>query len=138
MRDRIAQAKGDGGIWDFKIGRGKMQEIELLSQAGALLCTGAPPANVALSLKSAAECGWLDPDTSQHLAETYKKLWALQCGAKLLSGEQIDPEQIAESSAQFLCRLAGASDFQELEATLRVAVETAAQMIDQSLQAAEG
>ena len=134
MRARISQAKGDGGLWDFKIGRGKMQEIELMSQAGALLCDGPPPANVPLSLQAGAKCGWPQAKTAEHLQDIYERLWSLQCGGKLLSEDQIDPEDLAVGSAQFLCRLGQADSIEALEAKLKNSVETAGRMIDQSLE----
>ena len=134
MRARISQAKGDGGLWDFKIGRGKMQEIELMSQAGALLCDGPPPANVPLSLQAGAKCGWPQAETAKHLQDIYERLWSLQCGGKLLSEDQIDPENLAVGSAQFLCRLGQADSIEALEAKLKNSVETAGRMIDQSLE----
>ena len=37
MRARIAAAKAPDGPWDAKIGPGRLQDIELLSQAAALM-----------------------------------------------------------------------------------------------------
>ncbi|HBS98820.1 MAG TPA: hypothetical protein DEB47_02910, partial [Citreicella sp.] len=59
MRARIAAARGAGDPWDPKLGRGRMQDIELVAQAGALL-SGQAPRRTARGLAAAARSGWLD------------------------------------------------------------------------------
>ena len=46
MRRRIAEAKSPAGAWDTKLGPGRMQEIELVAQAGAALRPGGPPSRI--------------------------------------------------------------------------------------------
>jgi glutamate-ammonia-ligase adenylyltransferase len=111
MRARIAQAKGRGDPWDPKIGPGRMQEIELLAQAAALL-SGRPARQVPRALRQA---DWLSKEDREGLLRAYALQWAIQIGARLVSEKALDPEVLGAQGCAFMTRLAEASDMQALK-----------------------
>ncbi|MDU8911270.1 glutamine-synthetase adenylyltransferase [Aestuariicoccus sp. MJ-SS9] len=132
MRARIAEAKGAGDPWDPKLGRGRMQDIELVAQAGALL-SGASPRNATDGLQAAATCGWLTAAEADHLAATYRLCWALQIGARLIRETALDPEDLGEAGCAFLLRLTDAPDMPALASRLEQMAARAAAIIDAAL-----
>ena len=114
MRARIAAAKGPGDAWDAKLGRGRMQDIELVAQAASLLSETAmrqtPPA--------LARADFLDPGGRDALGAAYRLEWALQIGARLVSEEALDPDALGAGGCAFLLRLTGMSDMAALRTEL--------------------
>ena len=132
MRARIASAKGAGDFWDAKLGQGRMQDIELVAQAAALLA-GEPQGYVPDALQSGAVCGWLDADTARHLTETYTLCWSLQIASRLISETTLAPETAANAAAGFLCRITGAASIDALSEQLEQDTTRAAEMINAAL-----
>ncbi len=58
MRERIAAAKPGKGEWEAKLGAGRMQDVELLAQAAALLA-GDPARQIPDQLAAGERIGWL-------------------------------------------------------------------------------
>ena len=85
MRDRIAAAKVPDGPWDAKIGAGRLQDVELLSQAGALMA-GSERRSVGEGLKAGVAIGWLNAAEAGELDHAYGLFWQVQLASKLLSG----------------------------------------------------
>jgi glutamate-ammonia-ligase adenylyltransferase len=120
MRARIAEAKGQAGPWDAKTGAGRMQDIELIAQAGALL-PGAPSRAVNGGLDCAVGAGLLSDAQAAQLSGSYALFWSLTAAMRLLSGGIADPAELGKGASDFLCRSTG---FETLDA-LRHALETA-------------
>ncbi len=133
MRDRLAAAKTPSGVWDAKTGAGRMMDIELLSQAGALLAKS-PQRDVASGLDSAVAGGWLDAADAVVLQNAYSLYWSVQAAARLLSGASLDQETLGEGGAQFLSRSAAFESLQELEQALERAYGKSAAIISQTLE----
>ncbi|MCB1340851.1 MAG: glutamine-synthetase adenylyltransferase [Pseudooceanicola sp.] len=106
MRGRLAEAKVPSGIWDIKTGAGRLLDVELVAQAGALLA-GQAARDVAAGLAGGVACGWLSPGDGAALGEHYRLLWQVQTALRLLSGEAPQEEAIGEAGQDFLCRSAG-------------------------------
>jgi len=123
MRARIFAAKGPRGLWEPKLGPGRMQDIELLSQAVALT-SGAPKRRVSIVLDSAE---WLD---TAPLLEAYTLAWALQIGARLVSDDALEPTALGAGGCEFLLRLTGMSDLADLQSALETKTAQAAAIID--------
>ncbi|APZ54209.1 GlnD PII-uridylyltransferase [Salipiger abyssi] len=136
MRERIAAAKGQGDPWDPKIGRGRMQDIELLAQAGALL-SGQAPRRTARGLTAAAREGWLEKAGADHLAATYRLCWSLQIGARLITEGALDPETVGAGGCTFLTRLTGTKSAAEMRTKLAEMTTRAAEIIDAALREAK-
>ena len=133
MRDRLAAAKSPSGVWDAKTGAGRMMDIELLSQAGALLA-GASGRDVLGGLDQAVVCGWLSDADALVLQNSYGLYWQVQTAARLVSGASLDAETLGEGGAQFLSRSAGYQGLQELQQALERAYEKSAAVIAQCLE----
>ena len=137
MREKIAAAKAPSGAWDAKIGRGRLQEIELVSQTGALL-DGNPAQSVAEGLRAAAHVGLLDGAEAARLTEVYGMFWTVQVASKLLSEKPISPEDIGRGGAAFLLRDTGAETLEALAAEMTAQAQEAGAMIDRALGASAG
>ncbi|WP_146587288.1 glutamine-synthetase adenylyltransferase [Puniceibacterium confluentis] len=132
MRTRIAGARGNGAPWDPKLGRGRMQEIELAAQAGALL-SGRAPMGLADGMAAAVDQGWLDARAAAHLLQTHALCWSLQVGARLISDAELDPETLGAGGCAFLQSVTGTDGMQELAATLERLTLRAAEILDAAL-----
>jgi glutamate-ammonia-ligase adenylyltransferase len=137
MRERLASAKAPSGIWDAKTGAGRMMDIELLSQAAALLAHSAQR-DVASGLDMAVAGGWLDAADAQVLQQAYALYWSVQTAARLLSGNALDGDTMGEGGAQFLSRTANFGSLQDLEQALDTAYGKCAAIISQTLQKEAG
>ena len=95
MRARIAAAKSPDGPWDAKLGPGRLQDIELIAQAGTLLC-GERARSVASGLRAAVACGLLDDASGTALIRAYELCWQVQLASKLLSEKPLNDENIGQ------------------------------------------
>jgi glutamate-ammonia-ligase adenylyltransferase len=135
MRQRIAAAKGTGDPWDPKLGQGRLQDIELVAQAAAVL-SGTPLGSVPEALTHGARCGWLSEDDADRLADTYRLCWALQIGSRLISETNLTPERDTSAASDFLCRITGTDSINALQEVLDQKTSRAAQIIKAALPAA--
>lgn len=134
MRGRLAAAKTPSGIWDAKNGAGRMMDIELLSQAGALLAA-APSRDVAAGLDQAVACGWLDAADALYLQESYSLYWSVQSAARLVTDGVLEQDNIGEGAAQFLIGSAGYDTMEALEQALETAYQRCDEIILRALKA---
>lgn len=128
MRDRIAAAKTPHGVWDAKIGAGRLQDIELLAQAGALIA-GQAARDIPNGLVAAQDAGVISGADQEILVDAYGKCWALQCVTRLLSAQPIDSATLGQAGAAFLCRSLGSDTIEALEAQMNQTYGTAGKII---------
>jgi len=133
MRARIAAAKAPAGLWDAKTGPGRMMDIELVAQAGALL-SASGARDVASGLQGAVACGWLSDTESQTLSDAYRLYWSVQTAARLLSPKGLDASSIGEGGALFLCRSSGFDTLEALEENLAARYVACSELIDAALK----
>ena len=133
MRDRLAASKAPAGLWDTKTGAGRMMDVELLSQAGALLA-GASTRDVASGLQQAVACGWLDAADALFLQESYSLYWSVQTSARLLSSAALDESALGEGAALFLIRSTGYDRLDALSEALEQAYQRCDAIIAQALE----
>ncbi|MEP2716477.1 glutamine-synthetase adenylyltransferase [Pseudophaeobacter sp.] len=133
MRQRLAAAKSPAGVWDAKTGAGRMMDIELLSQAGALL-SKAVTRDVVSGLHAAVAHGWLDAADAQVLQTSYALYWSVQTAARLVTGTTLDREVLGEGGAQFLSRGAGFETLEDLEQALQKAYGESGEIISRCLE----
>jgi glutamate-ammonia-ligase adenylyltransferase len=126
MRARLAEAKPAKGLCEAKNGPGRLMDIELCAEWAALVAAN-PARGVERQLSSK---GVLAAEDQAVLAEAYRFLWRLQCGAKLLSDKPLDPEAIGEGGRAFLLRETGETDVAALSARLDRVVSLAGEVID--------
>jgi glutamate-ammonia-ligase adenylyltransferase len=132
MRERIADAKASEGIWDAKIGRGRLQDIELFAQTGALIM-GQAARDIPAGLQAALAAGLLSTADAESLTQSYNTCWALQCATRLLSATPITAEGLGDAGAAFLCRSLDCATLPDLEAHLTQIYGTAGDIIDRAL-----
>jgi len=133
MRRRIAGAKRPTGPWDTKLGPGRLQEIELVAQAGSLMAAE-PARDVAAGLAAGVATGWLDDAGGDALVRAHGLCWAVLQAARLLSDKPLQPEGMGEGAAAFLLRTTGAETLAEAGAAIVDATERAASVIDAALE----
>ena len=118
MRNRIREAKTSDGVWDVKIGAGRLQEIELLAQAGALL-EGSPGASVVEGLDGAVKHGLIEQDGAEKLAKAAALMSTVHTAVRLLSDKPLAQEPLGLAAQGFLLRTSGFSDLATLERQLK-------------------
>ncbi len=128
MRTRLAAAKAPAGVWDAKNGPGRMMDIELMAETGALMA-GLANRDVMSGLDGAVAAGLLDVAQAQTLKDSYDLCWSVQCAARLLSGKVIEADKIGEGGAAFLCRATGFEQVEALQSALQDSYSTAAEII---------
>ena len=115
MRARIAQAKGTGTIWDAKIGRGRLQDIELIAQTG-LLISGSQTCSVTEGIAACVDSGLLSDADGAVLCHVYDVGWRVQMASKLLTGRDLKPDEMGEGGLAFMQRTLEGIGAPELEA----------------------
>lgn len=133
MRLRLAAAKTPEGVWDAKIGGGRMMDIELTSQVGALL-EGSTTQNVGAGLQATVASGWLDVAEATYLHSSYDLFWSVQTAARLLSSTGIEIANLGEGGAQFLCRSTGFDRLEDLQDNLEQRYEACNTLIAKALK----
>ncbi|MGV6847561.1 MAG: [protein-PII] uridylyltransferase family protein [Marinibacterium sp.] len=121
MRNRLAAAKTPSGLFDVRAGAGRMQDVELVAQAGILMSGGAGGEGadqVSAGLAGAARAGWLDPGAADALAGAYRLFWAVHAATRLISPTALGDDLPGASAAQFLCQATGSADLAALKTRL--------------------
>ncbi len=131
MRARIAGVK-PSGLWDLKIGSGRLQDIELFAQMG-LLAAGKSTRDVASGLMSCRELGIISEQDADHLATTYEVLAQLQIVSKLLTEDNFDPTACGSDGLALVLRVAQVEDLVALEQKIGASVQVAADIIANAL-----
>lgn len=135
MRAKIAAAKAPSGPWDAKIGAGRLQDIELFSQMGAL-AGGVSNLRVQAGVKGLVSAGLIDKAQSEGLMRAYRLLWALNLTTRFLSDKPFDADVASEGATQLVLRETGAKDLASLQAELQSCATTAADVIAANLRGA--
>ncbi|APX11268.1 glutamine-synthetase adenylyltransferase [Tateyamaria omphalii] len=136
MRARIASARQPASIWDAKIGPGRLQDIELLAQTGAVL-TDEVRSGVRAGLNACVAAGVLNDADAQHLAQTHALLWAVQIASRLLSTEAVDLDALGAGGRDVLLRAVGCDRRDAAEGRLTRATDRAAHIIGNAVGTAE-
>ena len=131
-RARLAGAKPGDGAWDMKSGPGRLQDIALLAQTGALL-GGAPARSVADQLaQGQGSLGRSDADCATLIA-TEALLWHCQAAARLMTATAFDADAVGAGGRAFLRRGTGADDIGALTTLLEDRTTAAAAIIAAAL-----
>lgn len=136
MRARIFAAKAPDGAWEAKIGRGRLQDIELLAQCFALRAGSAARAARA-QLRAGPRAGLVGREEAERLAAARRFLWNLQCAGRLLTEKPLDMDNLGKGGQAFLLRETGCDTLEHLAARLAETVETAGSVIDGILAGVE-
>ena len=92
MRSRIAQAKISNPL-DAKIGPGRLQDLDLLSQAGCLV-TRSTSRSTNAGLEALFEGKFLSQNELFELKAAANQLWSLQLGLNILFKGQVELEKL--------------------------------------------
>lgn len=130
MRARIAAAKSAAGNWEVKIGPGRIQDIELVAQAGALV-KGSLARDVGSGLDGTVAVGWLDDAAKMVLLRAYALSWIVQQSGRLLSDKPLESESIGQGGASFLLGQTEFEDMRTLRTEMSQVHKQAADVIDQ-------
>ena len=103
MRERIQQAKAPSGLLDAKIGAGRLQEIELLAQAGSLL-TGETSHDTESGIDAAEKTGLVDAASAETLKSAAHLYAGLHTATRLLSDGPVEIEALGPGARAFLLR----------------------------------
>jgi glutamate-ammonia-ligase adenylyltransferase len=133
MRARIKSAKASGGPWDTKLGDGRMQEIELVAQAGCLLA-GRPERSVEAGLAAGVAAGWLTDAEEITLGAAYALCWKVTQAARLLGDKPIDEDVLGAGAKAFVLRQTAQENMADLREELQRRTADAAIVIDAALK----
>ena len=115
MRARLAEARPGGLPLDAKAGPGRLQDIELFAETGALL-TGSPKRHIADQLAAAGRAFDLGGKETVLLDEAVALFWRVQAAARLVAGEgSVKSETTGAGAGSFLLRETGESTVEALE-----------------------
>ena len=132
MRDRIRAAKSPASLWDTKIGPGRMQEIELVAQTGALL-RGNVSGQTETGLQAAVASGLLDDVSGQDLCAMHAFYARVHQVARLLSDRPLEADALGPAGQAFLLRALGEETMQCLQERLTASYARSAAILDAAL-----
>lgn len=137
MRARIASSKPPESIWEPKVGGGRMQDIELFAQTGALL-SGTNARETSQGLHACVAVGLINDADRQVLQSSYDMCWSLQLASRLLSQDVLKPAEIGHGATRFVCQTMGFDDLVTLETELNYRFSAAQDVIDRVVGLGEG
>lgn len=132
MRTRIAASKMPFGPLDPKIGPGRLQDIELLAQAGTLL-QGRAGHGITQGLMAAADCGFISEGDAGQLSAAHALWSSIQVALRLIGDGDIETDTLSTAARAFLGRVFDLPNLETLEANLKDASQTCAGIIDAAL-----
>jgi len=139
MRARIQAAK-QASFWDGKLGEGRLQDIELIGQAG-LLVGGSEARDIEVGLEQSVALGWIDAAQIVALQRSYRLFWQMQLSTKLLSEKVIVdehmPDVIGQGGLAFLLRETAFDSLDDLRAGVSETAQDAADVLRTVLKPVE-
>jgi [glutamine synthetase] adenylyltransferase / [glutamine synthetase]-adenylyl-L-tyrosine phosphorylase len=113
MRARLASAKPASSAWDAKNGPGRLMDIELVAETGALRA-GDGARRVEAQLRAGVKRQFLSQSDEQALLDAYRLCWRLQAGSRLLTDKALDMDSLGIGARAFLLRETGQADEETL------------------------
>jgi glutamate-ammonia-ligase adenylyltransferase len=132
MRRRLQMAKPATGDFAAKDGPGRIQDIELLAQTGALRA-GSAARRTEAQLAAARRAGLIDAGGEATLARAYRLCWRVHCAARLLGDRITDPGHLGAGAQGFIARDTGAAGGDDLARAMAELTADAARVIDAAL-----
>ena len=133
MRSRLAGAKPAQGIWDAKMGPGRLMDVELAAQTAALL-TGSDLRDVPGQIDAGVAGGWLSAADGAALSRAAGLFWRLQSAGRLLTGGVLDPDALGEGGRRFVLRETGFDTMDDLQTAMTTAAAAADAVITARLR----
>jgi glutamate-ammonia-ligase adenylyltransferase len=137
MRRRLAEAHEAAAAnpWEVKLGPGRMMDIELLAQCGALIHNLAGQRRPRQMLGKLAALGWIDKAEGEALRIALDRLSSLQQIGRLAADHTIDPAEGGQGLVQLVLEATDAPDLDTLRATLAQAAAECAEIVTHRLAA---
>jgi glutamate-ammonia-ligase adenylyltransferase len=135
MRRRLAEAHEAAAAnpWEVKLGPGRMMDIELLAQSGALIHNLAGQRRPRQMLAKLASLGWIDREDGATLQTALDRLASLQQIGRLAADHTIDPAEGGQGLVQLVLETTDAPDLDTLRATLAQAASDCAGIVTRRL-----
>ncbi len=135
MRRRLAEAHAEQAAnpWAIKHGPGRMMDIELLAQAGALIHGLTGLRRPTRMLSRLVSLGWLDKADGAHLISALARLATLQQVNRLASDHTIDPAEGGAGLVRLVLSVSGCDDLETLRAELAADCARSAAIIEARL-----
>ncbi len=118
MRARLLEAKGPGSAWEVKAGPGRLLDMDLYLQAGALvteLREVVAPREMIAGLEAS---GFLSAVDATVISEAYMVFSTVQHLARVALDGALVPEELGAGFAEVLCSALGEKDLAAVEARL--------------------
>ncbi|MCC6007880.1 MAG: glutamine-synthetase adenylyltransferase [Rhodobacteraceae bacterium] len=135
MRARLEEA-GDpvrnADPWEIKQGPGRLLELDLVIQAGALIA-GSPARSRTGQLAAGRASGWMSPEDAALLARAQACMRSVQQVARLVSEGALRPDEAGQGARDFLMRETGTDSIDALAARLEVIRAEAAEVVSRLL-----
>jgi glutamate-ammonia-ligase adenylyltransferase len=131
MRRRLAEAHeaAAGNPWEVKHGPGRMMDIELVAQAGALVNDLARLRSPRRMLGRLGTLGWLAPADAASLETALARLAAQQQVGRLASDHTVDPSEGGEGLVRLVLSVTGQPDLDSLRRKLAAEATRSAAII---------
>ncbi len=130
MRRRLNTEKKPTSIWDTKFGSGRLQDLDLIAQAGTLI-SGKPDREVEAAFANSVDANWLMASEAEALSTSYwlylKVIFAMRL---LVATPKSDPAP-SGGGAAFLARIAGVSTIDQLQTKLQNTFKQTAITVDE-------
>lgn len=120
MRRRLAEAHEGAAAnpWEVKLGPGRMMDIELLAQTGALLADLGAVRSPRRMLEKLGSLGWIARQDAAALAAALGRLAALQQVLRLASDHTMDPAEGGEGLVRLVLAVTEEPDLDALRRRL--------------------
>ncbi len=133
MRARLAAAKPSAGLWDVKMGAGRMMDIELMAQTLALQ-SGCAAQSVPSQIAAGVLAGKVPQTDATALMDAYSLMVRMQGALRLLSDTGMDPDALGQGGRDFVLRVAGFETAADLAGALGPLAARAEQVVVQYMQ----
>ena len=135
MRRRLAEAHEAAAAhpWEVKLGPGRMMDIELLAQAGALIHDPTGLRSPRRMLARLGTLGWIAPPDAAALETALARLAALQQILRLASDRTIDPAEGGAGLVRLVLSATGQPDLDTLRRRLAADARRSAAIIARRL-----
>ena len=137
MRRRLAEAHAGAAAhpWEVKLGPGRMMDIELLAQTGALIHGLTGLRRPRRMLARLGKSGWIASGDATFLETALDRLATLQQIGRLASDHTIDPSEGGQGLVTLVLSATGSPDLDALRETLAADAEAASDLISARLAA---
>jgi glutamate-ammonia-ligase adenylyltransferase len=119
MRGLIAQEKGDANIWDLKLVKGGVMDIEFIAQYLSLRYAADHPSILDVEthavIRKAGELGLVPPADGERLVNAHRLYTAMMQTMRLATEGAFDPAQMASGVLRRIAAAADLPDFRLVE-----------------------